>query len=139
MIQSKFMQELASLVKKIQHYPAKYPEYNGGCTEDEPLQVIELPKIKRKRGNTEYINGKSTSNMTLAEYRWATRFRKPVAVPKRYDLLEYYPKRKSKEERDKETKLIDKFISTAKYKYRAIKKGQSPCIIYTNKKMYGKK
>ena len=124
---SLFDQEVNDILDRIQHYPAKYPNYNGGCTEDEPLQVVNFKKKRR-------VTTVGDNHLSWDEYKWKHRFAPAFRV---YNPMhsEYITPALTPEQIAEDKALIAEGIAQAKYKYRAKKKGHPSCIIYTNTRM----
>ena len=130
--QTLFDQEVKDIESRLEHVPAKYPNFNGGVAEDEPFQVVNFKWKKRKPSTL------GDSNLSWDEYQWKHRFVPAFRVHNaRYS--EYLPPAIPPEQIAKDNTMIAEGIATSKYKYRAKKKGHSPCIIHTNTKIYRKR
>ena len=129
--QTLFDQEVKDIESKLEHVPAKYPNFNAGLAEDEPFQVVNF-KWKKRRATL------GDNHLSWDEYKWKHRFVPAMKVHNpRYE--EYLPPAIPSEQIAKDNAMIAEGIATSKYKYRAKKKGQPSCTIYTNTRMYGKR
>jgi len=130
--QTLFDQEVKDIESKLEHVPAKYPNFNGGLAEDEPFQVVNF-KWKKRRST---ISG--DNHLSWDEYKWKHRFAPKLRVHNP-NYEEYLPPPVPPEQRKQEQVLVAEGKAKAKYIYRAKKKGHPSCIIYTNTKMYKKR